>query len=57
MNDSPVQSAIKLLNEHQVGVKCSTMTLTQSKIKEIDVKKIWKPASAQIRHALDSTTF
>jgi len=27
-NDEPVQQAIKLLKEHQIGVKCSTMTLT-----------------------------
>lgn len=33
------------------------MTITKEKVKEIDLKKVWKPASAQIRHELDSTTF
>ena len=56
-DDKPVKHAIELLKEHQVGVKCSTMTLTKSKVKEVDLKRIWKPASAQIRHALDSTSF
>jgi isocitrate dehydrogenase len=56
-NDSPIQEAMDLLKEHKIGIKCSTMTLTQSKVKEVDLKRVWKPASAQIRHVLDSTTF
>lgn len=45
-DDQPTQYAIELLKEHKVGLKCATMTLTKSKVKEIELKKVWKPASA-----------
>ena len=39
------------------GIMRTTFEKMVNILKEGELKKIWKPASAQIRHALDSTSF
>lgn len=46
--------AIKL---YQVGVKCATITPDEARVKEFNLKKMWKSPNGTIRNILDGTVF
>lgn len=56
-DDEPIDVALKLLQEHKIGLKCSTVTPTAQIVKSRHLKKLYKSASATLRHNLDCTTF
>lgn len=47
-------NAIKL---HRVGVKCATITPDEARVKEFNLKKMWKSPNGTIRNILDGTVF
>lgn len=46
--------AIKLYN---VGIKCATITPDEARVKEFDLKQMWKSPNGTIRNILDGTVF
>eukprot|EP00123_Amoebidium_parasiticum_P008720 comp18979_c0_seq1/m.21295 comp18979_c0_seq1/g.21295 ORF comp18979_c0_seq1/g.21295 comp18979_c0_seq1/m.21295 type:complete len:435 (-) comp18979_c0_seq1:442-1746(-) len=47
-------NAIKRLN---VGIKCATITPDEDRVKEFNLKKMWKSPNGTIRNILDGTVF
>lgn len=41
----------------EVGVKCPTITPTQSRMGEFKLKKLWKSPNATIRNSVNGTMF
>ena len=46
--------AIKL---HKVGIKCATITPDEARVKEFNLKKMWKSPNGTIRNELNGTVF
>lgn len=49
--------AAMAIKKHGVGVKCATITPDAGRIKEYNLKKMWKSPNATIRAILDGTVF
>lgn len=51
-----VESAEAIL-EHHVGIKCATITPDEARVKEFNLKQMWKSPNGTIRNILDGTVF
>ncbi len=56
-DDAVTVEAAQAIAEHHVGVKCATITPTQERVQEYDLKREYKSPNGQIRNALGGTVF
>jgi isocitrate dehydrogenase len=56
-DDQVTIDAANAINEHGVGVKCATITPDEARVKEFDLKKMWKSPNGTIRNILGGVIF
>jgi len=56
-DDKITTDAAKAILQHRVGVKCATITPDEARVKEFNLKKMWKSPNGTIRNVLDGTVF
>jgi isocitrate dehydrogenase len=47
----------KAIKEHNVGIKCATITPDEARVKEFKLKKMWRSPNGTIRNILGGTVF
>jgi len=56
-NDQVTIDAAEAIKRHGVGVKCATITPDEARVKEFNLKQMWKSPNGTIRNILDGTVF
>ena len=56
-NDQITIDAAKAIQKYGVGIKCATITPDEARVKEFNLKKMWKSPNGTIRNILDGTVF
>lgn len=56
-DDQITLDAAKAIAEHNVGIKCATITPDEDRVKEFGLKKMWKSPNGTIRNYLGGTVF
>lgn len=56
-DDQVTIDAAKAIQKHGVGVKCATITPDEARVKEFNLKKMWKSPNGTIRNILGGTVF
>ncbi len=56
-DDQVTLDAAKAIKEHDVGIKCATITPDEARVKEFGLKKMWKSPNGTIRNYLGGTVF
>jgi isocitrate dehydrogenase len=56
-DDKITVDAANAIKQHGVGVKCATITPDEARVKEFNLKKMWKSPNGTIRNILDGTVF
>jgi isocitrate dehydrogenase len=56
-HDQVTVDAAHAIMKHGVGVKCATITPNADRVKEYNLKEMWKSANGTIRSMLDGTVF
>lgn len=56
-NDQVTIDAAKAIIEHQVGIKCATITPDEARVEEFKLKEMWKSPNGTIRNILGGTVF
>jgi isocitrate dehydrogenase len=56
-NDQVTIDAANAIKECGVGIKCATITPDESRVKEFNLKQMWKSPNGTIRNILDGTVF
>ncbi len=56
-DDQITIDAANAIKEHGVGVKCATITPDEDRVKEFNLKKMWRSPNGTIRNILDGTVF
>ncbi|WEV58255.1 NADP-dependent isocitrate dehydrogenase [Bifidobacterium sp. ESL0728] len=56
-NDQVTIDAANAIKKHHVGVKCATITPDEARVKEFNLKKMWKSPNGTIRNILGGTIF
>ncbi len=56
-NDQVTVDAANAIKECGVGIKCATITPDEDRVKEFDLKQMWKSPNGTIRNILDGTVF
>lgn len=56
-DDKVTFEAAEAIKKHGVGVKCATITPNAARIKEYNLKEMWKSPNGTIRAILDGTVF
>lgn len=56
-NDQITIDAANAIKEYNVGIKCATITPDEARVKEFNLKKMWKSPNGTIRNILDGTVF
>ena len=56
-NDQITIDAANAIKEHGVGVKCATITPDEARVREFDLKKMWRSPNGTIRNILGGTVF
>ena len=56
-NDKITLDAAEAIKLHKVGVKCATITADAARVKEFNLKKMWKSPNGTIRSHIDGTIF
>jgi len=56
-DDQVTVDAAKAIMKYGVGVKCATITPTEDRVKEYNLKQAWKSPNGTIRAMLDGTVF
>jgi len=49
--------AAEAIKKYGVGIKCATITPDEARVKEFNLKKMWKSPNGTIRNILDGTVF
>jgi isocitrate dehydrogenase len=49
--------AAEAIKKYQVGIKCATITPDEARVKEFNLKQMWKSPNGTIRNILDGTVF
>ncbi|HEY9561662.1 MAG TPA: isocitrate dehydrogenase (NADP(+)) [Anseongella sp.] len=49
--------AAEAIKEHHVGIKCATITPDEARVKEFDLKKMWRSPNGTIRNIVGGTVF
>jgi isocitrate dehydrogenase len=56
-DDQVTIDAANAIRQHGVGIKCATITPDEARVKEFNLKKMWKSPNGTIRNILDGTVF
>ena len=56
-DDKVTREAALAIKKHGVGVKCATITPNAARVKEYNLKQMWKSPNGTIRGILDGTVF
>ncbi|GBQ63991.1 isocitrate dehydrogenase [Ameyamaea chiangmaiensis NBRC 103196] len=56
-DDHVTVEAAEAIRTYGVGVKCATITPDEDRVKEFDLKKMWRSPNGTIRNILDGTIF
>ncbi len=56
-DDKITVEAAEAIKQYGVGVKCATITPDEARVKEFNLKKMWKSPNGTIRNILDGTVF
>jgi isocitrate dehydrogenase len=56
-DDKVTVEAAEAIKKYRVGVKCATITPDEGRVKEFNLKKMWKSPNGTIRNILDGTVF
>ncbi|HPQ08190.1 MAG TPA: NADP-dependent isocitrate dehydrogenase [Bacteroidia bacterium] len=56
-NDQVTIDAANAINQYNVGIKCATITPDEARVKEFNLKQMWKSPNGTIRNILDGTVF
>lgn len=56
-DDQVTIDAAEAIKRHHVGVKCATITPDEGRVKEFNLKKMWKSPNGTIRNILGGTIF
>lgn len=56
-DDQVTVDAAKAIKQYGVGVKCATITPDEARVKEFNLKHMWKSPNGTIRNILDGTIF
>ena len=56
-NDQITIDAAKAIKQYGVGIKCATITPDEARVKEFNLKQMWKSPNGTIRNILDGTIF
>jgi len=56
-NDQITIDAAKAIQKYNVGIKCATITPDEARVKEFNLKKMWKSPNGTIRNILGGTVF
>ena len=56
-NDEVTILAAEAIKKYGVGVKCATITPNSARMKEYNLKEMWKSPNGTIRSILDGTVF
>ncbi len=56
-DDKVTFDAAEAIRKHGVGVKCATITPDEARVKEFNLKKMWKSPNGTIRNELNGTIF
>ncbi|HLE12732.1 MAG: isocitrate dehydrogenase [Bdellovibrionales bacterium RIFOXYD12_FULL_39_22] len=55
--DKVTVEAAEAIKKYNVGIKCATITPDEERVKEFNLKKMWKSPNGTIRNILDGTVF
>lgn len=55
--DKVTIEAAEAIRQYGVGIKCATITPDEARVKEFNLKKMWKSPNGTIRNILDGTVF
>lgn len=56
-NDQVTLDAANAIKEFKVGIKCATITPDEARVKEFNLKQMWKSPNGTIRNELNGTVF
>lgn len=56
-NDQVTIDAAHAIKKYGVGIKCATITPDEARVKEFNLKQMWKSPNGTIRNILDGTVF
>ena len=56
-NDQVTIEAAEAINHYNVGIKCATITPDEARVKEFNLKKMWKSPNGTIRNIVGGTVF
>src|SRR5690606_21880464 len=56
-DDRVTIEAANAIKQYGVGVKCATITPDEARVKEFNLKKMWKSPNGTIRNILNGTVF
>ena len=56
-NDQVTIDAANAIKEYGVGIKCATITPDEDRVKEFNLKQMWRSPNGTIRNILDGTVF
>jgi isocitrate dehydrogenase len=56
-NDKVTLEAAEAIKQCKVGIKCATITPDEARVKEFNLKKMWKSPNGTIRNILNGTVF
>jgi len=56
-NDQVTVDAANAIIEHSVGIKCATITPDEARVKEFNLKEMWRSPNGTIRNILGGTVF
>ncbi len=56
-DDQITVDAANAIKQHGIGVKCATITPDETRVKEFNLKKMWKSPNGTIRNILGGTVF
>ena len=56
-SDKVTVEAAEAIKKYNVGIKCATITPDEARVKEFNLKEMWKSPNGTIRNILDGTVF
>ncbi|MCC6690566.1 MAG: isocitrate dehydrogenase (NADP(+)) [Bacteroidia bacterium] len=56
-DDKITVDAAEAIKKYNVGIKCATITPDEARVKEFNLKQMWKSPNGTIRNILDGTVF
>jgi isocitrate dehydrogenase len=56
-NDQVTIEAAEAIKKYNVGIKCATITPDEARVKEFNLRQMWKSPNGTIRNILDGTVF